>query len=66
LSNARANFPVSRVEQNFTCERSGVNKDPGFTGEDNHRRAKVPVRKIPPVLAGIRAGKHQNLAFPCN
>jgi len=66
LSNTRANFPVSRVEQNFTCERSGVNKDPRLRGEDNHRRAKVPVRKIPPVLAGIRAGKHQNLTFPCD
>jgi hypothetical protein len=31
-----------------------------------HRRAKIPVRKIPPVLAGIRASKSQNLAFPCN
>ena len=31
-----------------------------------HRRAKVPVREIPPVLAGIRASKSQNLAFPCD
>ncbi|MEY3540214.1 MAG: hypothetical protein RL184_285, partial [Pseudomonadota bacterium] len=28
-------------------------------------RAKVPVREIPPVLAGIRAGELWGLAFPC-
>jgi hypothetical protein len=29
------------------------------------RRAKVPVRESPPVLAGIRAGELWGLAFPC-
>lgn len=27
--------------------------------------AKIPVRMLSPVLAGIRAGKHDRLAFPC-
>ena len=61
-----ANFPVSRVEQNFTSRSSGVNWAPYQKIGRCHRRAKVPVRKIPPVLAGIRASKSQNLAFPCN
>jgi len=38
----------------------------GSTDQALHRRAKIPVREIPPVLAGIRASKSQNLAFPCD
>ena len=61
-----ANFPVSRVEQNFASRSSGVNLATNHEIGRCHRRAKVPVRKIPPVLAGIRASKSQNLAFPCD
>jgi hypothetical protein len=66
-SNYLANFPVSWVEQNFTLWelRRQLGIMPVWQGT-LHRRAKVPVRKIPPVMAGIRASKHQNLAFPCN
>jgi len=65
-SNRLANFPVSWAEQNFTLESSGVNWSSLLVLGMLHRRAKIPVRKIPPVLAGIRASKSQNLAFPCN
>lgn len=61
-----AHFPVSWVEQNCTCRGSGVNWAQDLRTRCCHRRAKVPVREIPPVLAGIRASKSQNLAFPCD
>jgi hypothetical protein len=66
-SNHLAHFPVSWVEQNFTLWEfmRQLGNLPAWLGV-LHQRAKIPVRKIPPVLAGIRASKSQNLAFPCN
>jgi hypothetical protein len=67
-SNHQANFPVSRVEQNFM----GTNPERQYVrAHEIHAAAstgvrRIPVRKIPPVLAGIRAGKFKNLTFPCD
>jgi hypothetical protein len=63
-----ANFPVSRVEQNFMGvipERQYVRAH-GIHANASIGARRIPVRKIPPVLAGIRAGKFKNLTFPCD
>jgi hypothetical protein len=67
-SNHQANFPVSRVEQNFM----GANPERQYVRHMESMQTLLsaregsPVRKIPPVLAGIRAGKFKNLTFPCD
>lgn len=53
-------LPAGRVQQKKTAEHRGTTQRSCIVF------ANIPVRILSPVLAGIRAGKHDRLAFPCN
>lgn len=55
-----ADVPVGQIEQKWELK---------MTIEDGRmaiRIANIPVRTLPPVLAGIRAGKYGYPTFPCS